>query len=264
MTDFLDILKQIAIGVQDNAYKNKNDSLNFNDFEFIETRSHKFPAGHSVFTFNDSEECVGYKNVRIVSDLSKVEKMEFEIGGQKIDETFPSLLKEDYPFSCFQETVIPYLKNHDTKIYATSEEDVIIEYDFVKLHKDPNAYRLEGHHCYESWIHYYVHKSIPMKSMCVKIPFNFNNLTSDVLVQVTTNSVKDMYLEFMNKPEYRIYFKKIGDVWYCNLRELNLSRLDSGTLNYDTGGEKHTVNIIAKNLNILRTIHGMSGLAYTR
>jgi hypothetical protein len=255
--EFLDTLKSVAVGIQDDAYKRRVREEDKS--EYVETRTYTFPAGHTIFKFekDDSENNYGYKNLRIVSDISNVEKMTLNIGGSIIDETRPCVLNETHPFACFQQCVIPALEYQHCKIITTCSEPTTISYDVHKL--EPYYHRT----VHEYWINCYRDRSVAMQMKgCAHIELDFNHPTTDIWVDVTAPSTKNMYLEFMKKGDYRVRLEKKGELWHCDLKGLNLSRVDDVDLHYDTEGEKHTTTVYAKNLNCIRIIYGMAGLTY--
>jgi hypothetical protein len=257
--EFLDTLKSVAVGIQDDAYKRRVKEEDKS--EYVETRTYTFPAGHSIYNFqkDDPENNYGYKNLRIVSDIANVEKMTLNIGGAVIDETRPYVLKEEHPFACFQQCVIPALQFQHSRIITTCSEPTTISYDVHKL--EPYYHRS----VHEYWINYYDDRSVTMKMKgCAHIELDFNHPTTDIWVDTDAPSAKNMYLEFMKKSDCRVRLEKKGDLWHCDLKSLNLSRCETVDLHYDTAGEKHTTTVYAKNLNCIRIMHGMAGLAYAR
>jgi hypothetical protein len=257
--EFLDTLKSVATGIQDDSYKRRVKEEDKS--EYVETRTYTFPAGHTIYKFekDDAENNYGYKNLRIVSDIANVEKMTLSIGAAVFDETRPYVLKEEYPFACFQQCVIPALQFQHSKIITTCSEPTTISYD---VHKFEPYYHRTAH---EYWINCYDDRSVTMKMKgCAHIELDFNHPTTDIWVDTDAPSAKNMYLEFMNKSDCRVRLHKVGDLWHCDLKGLNLSRVDDVDLHYDTEGEKHTTTVYAKNLNCIRIMHGMAGLAYAR
>ena len=126
-------LKDVAVGSQNFSY-DKNAKVK-DSYEYVETRTHTFLAGQTQHKFDekDYEKNYGYTNLRIVSDISKIDKMTYSIGHSLIDETRPHLLKESTPFVSFQEHALPALQYHDYRVTVTCEEPAIIEYDIVKF-----------------------------------------------------------------------------------------------------------------------------------
>lgn len=252
------ILKEVAIGAQNYSYDMNTKVKDL--YEYVETRSHTFPAGQSQYKFDekDHDKNYGYTNLRIVSDISKIDKMTYSIGNGLIDETRPYLLKERTPFASFQEHALPALQYHDYRVTVTCDEPATIEYDIVKFKEDCKS-------CKERWIHYYDCRSATMQVKgCASILLDFNQMTSDIWANISAPSAKNVYIEFMKKGDCRIRLHKIGDLWYCNLDDLNLSRVDNVVLHYDTEGEKHSTEVYAKNLNCIRFMSGMAGLGYQR
>src|ERR1700761_1986573 len=77
--------------------------------QFIETRTHIFDKNSSlqISTLDDYNNNYAYHNLKIVSDLNCIEKIEFYIGESLIEQSYPSLLKNYTPFTFLQEHIIP-------------------------------------------------------------------------------------------------------------------------------------------------------------
>jgi hypothetical protein len=94
-----------------------------------------------MFIEGDFDKGYGYSNIRFKGEnLSKIECISLDIGGQSVDRIYPSL-KQQYQFENFKHTALPSHKYHDMwakvqlKYKSKSKKHINLEmeYDVVKI-----------------------------------------------------------------------------------------------------------------------------------
>lgn len=251
--------------------------------EFIETRSHIFDSnpksakvGLEISTSSDYENNYAYHNLRIITNLNHVDKIEFCAGGSVIDQSYPSLLKNYTPFAIFQEHVLPALQTHSYQIYAQCNAPTQIMYDIVKLRNSPID-RLPKDRSFEK-IYKFIDYSGPE-------PINGQNSNHQIkiynrnpvlyLKALLPVSATNVFLiindDANNKLEFSKEFEEDKYVhWKLNLgrRGINFARLEKAIVTFDTDCcpdclSSQSVHIFSYGFNILRILSEMCGKAYS-
>ncbi len=236
--------------------------------QFIETRSHIFGSdtnsiktGFKISTSEDYNNGYAYHNLRIITDLNYIEKIELHAGGSIIDQSYPSLLKNYTPFSILQEHVLPTLQNHSYEIYVHCDRPTEITYDVVKIR---NLTDRKFEKVYKS-ISYSGPDTIDPQSTSYKFKLSFDNPII-YLKAFLPVSAKNVFLIIDKNNDNKLEFsKEINQdkysCWNLNLgsRGINFSRIIV-VLNFETEFNQDILNnqdmhIFGHNLKVFRGIN---------
>ena len=85
----------------------------------------------------------GFRNLKILTNIDSIDKIELTFEYTRIDSTCPSILKNDIPFDILQNNVLPFI-NMLYAIIVTHQAKTTISYDIVKILNPREKYNIIG------------------------------------------------------------------------------------------------------------------------
>jgi hypothetical protein len=210
---------------------------------FLEKKRVTVHKNFSVVYFETcNEDHYGYTNFRILSNIDSITRLRIEYSGETISETFPHIIKDEYPFDIMKKNILPS-NNTRCRLVSESTNDFEIEYDIFKLCDGygkykyfTNLYQSCGQDLYDDKRYgYKLCFTSPVKRIIVK----------------SSGKLTDIKIIF-NQMYYINNFVEIGENCYeCKFDEtVNFSTIDHPILTMKT--ESGIVfDILAESINVL-------------